>query len=97
MEIEILSGPLDGACVTLRESTEWSRAGGGPLSFPWDDELGEPQARFTLDEEGWGLEGVSTRHGTYRVNTNERVVAWLRLSAGDILKSCQTWMQVRRA
>ena len=52
LSLEILSGPLDGENITLTTETEWSRAPGSPLSFPWDDDLGEPQARFVLREIG---------------------------------------------
>jgi hypothetical protein len=94
----MLSGPLDGASVTLESDAEWSRAGEGPLAFPWDAELGTPQARFTVDEGRWRLEGLNAPHGTYRVNREERVTGkQVQLERGDILKASQTGLLVRRA
>ena len=101
--LEILSGPLDGALVTLETDAEWSRAGDGEarLTFPWDTELGDPQARFIVDaEEGhWYLEGLDAPHGTYRVNREERLdkKEKVQLKSGDILKASNTWLLVRQA
>ncbi len=93
--LEVLTGPLDGATRSLDAESEWSRAGIGPLSFPWDTELGTPQARFRPTQEGWSLEGSKAPHGTYRLNREERVTAPISLSAGDILKASNTWLLVR--
>jgi hypothetical protein len=41
------------------------------------------------------LEGYPARHGTYRVNRDERVEEKVRLEAGDILKASNTWLLVR--
>ena len=100
--LEIMSGPLDGATITLETDAEWSRAGAGevPLIFPWDTELGDPQARFIIDaEEGhWYLEGLDAPHGTYRVNREERLTGKkVQLKGGDILKASNTWLLVRKA
>ena len=46
LSLEILSGPLDGHVVTLSTKTVLSRCGEGALVFPFDTELGEPQAIF---------------------------------------------------
>ena len=94
--LEVLSGPLDGTLLTLTAGADWSRGGEGPLAFPWDTELGEPQARFSVDDEGWGLEGLDAPHGTYRVNQRERVEARVPLAAGDLLKASGTWLLVRQ-
>jgi hypothetical protein len=95
LTLEILSGPLDGAAITLKEEAEWSRAGDGPLAFPWDDELGEPQACFQVDEAGWSLEGYKSPHGTYRINQGERVsTGKIQLAKGDLLKASATWLLV---
>ncbi len=95
LTLEILSGPLDGAIITLTDATEWTRAGTGPLACPWDAELGTPQARFTPGAEGWLLTGGPAAHGTYRVNTEERATAEpLRLAEGDILKASATWLLI---
>lgn len=94
--LEILSGPLDGAITTLETEAKWSRAGDGPLAFPWDVELGEPQARFTAEEGGWWLEGLDAPHGTYRINREERIKEKVQLERGDILKASNTWLSVRQ-
>lgn len=94
--IEILSGPLDGLVIALHKEAEWTCAAGGPLAFPWDDELGEPQARFTVDESGWSLEGCKSPHGMYRINQQERIGKdKIQLAEGDILKASSTWVLVR--
>ena len=95
--LEILSGPLDGTIITLEADAEWSRAVEGPLGFPWDDELGEPQARFALDEQCWSLEGLNASHGTYRINHEERIKERVQLKRGDILKASRTWLLVQEA
>jgi len=100
LTLEILSGPLDGATITLEAEMEWSRAGQGYLTFPWDTELGEPQARFTVEGKSrWYLEGLDAPHGTYRVNREERLGGdrkKAQLEGGDILKASNTWLLVRR-
>jgi len=96
LTLEVLSGPLDGATLTLTDATEWTQTGSDPLAFPWDTELGTPQARLKPDAEGWMLEGVKSPHGTYRLNTEERVTTeTIRLDEGDILKASDTWLLVR--
>lgn len=94
LRLEVLNGPLDGAVVALDKDTEWTRARQGPLAFPWDEELGEPQAHFRPDENGWTLTGHSVAHGTYRVNTNEKVTESVQLQSGDVLKASDTWLLV---
>lgn len=95
LTLEILSGPLDGGTLTLTNETEWTRASSGPLAFPWDAELGTPQARLAPDTKGWTLTGVQSPHGTYRLNTEERITTEkLRLTEGDILKAGATWLFV---
>ena len=98
LTLEVLSGPLDGTLITLEAEAEWSRAGEGPLAFPWDAELGTPQARFTIEEGHWHLEGLDAPHGTYRVNREERLAGnKVQLESGDILKASNTWLLVRQA
>ena len=95
--LEVLSGPLDGAAITLEAEVEWSRAGNGPVTFPWDGELGSPQGHFAVDEQGWGLQCVKSPHGTYRVNREERVTeARIQLAEGDLLKASHTWLLIRQ-
>ena len=95
LTLEVLGGPLDGTPITLESDTEWSRVGETPLTFPWDTELGDPQARFTIEEDRWYLEGLDSSHGTYRVNHEERVTKKVRLASQDILKASNTWLLVR--
>lgn len=99
--LEILSGPLDGATISLTSDTAWGRTGTSPLTFPWDAELGVPQARFSIEREGkkgrWQLEGLDAPHGTYRVNREERLTRQtVPLARGDILRASQTWLLVRQ-
>ena len=95
LHLEILSGPLDGTAITLETEAQWSCTGEGPLIFPWDEELGEPQAVFSLDEEGWHLEGLPSPRGTYRVNRGEQLEGKIVLEEGDLLKAANTWLLVR--
>lgn len=94
--LEIISGPLDGALITLDADTVWGKAGTGPLTFPWDDELGETQARFIVDEAGWQVESMKSPHGTYLVNKGERINEKVQLTHGDLLKASQTWLFVQK-
>lgn len=95
--LEILNGPRDGEVVILNQNAEWGRNGAGPLSFPWDSELGEPQARVIADDNGWWLEPNQSPHGTHRMSKGERVLTKTKLSAGDIYRAHQTWFVVRQA
>lgn len=95
--LEVLSGPLDGAMITLAAETEWTRAVTGPLAFPWDAELDAPQARFSPAEGRWWLAGLETPHSTYRVNEKERITSKVQLAKGDSLKASDTWLLVREA
>lgn len=97
LTLKLLNGPLDGHVVTLEGETFWGAKGEGPLTFPWDAELHERQARFFPEEGAWWLEGYPARHGTYRVNREERVEAKTRLEEGDILKASGTWLLVRQS
>lgn len=96
LTLEVLNGPLDGASITLQAATEWTRTGNSPLAFPWDTELGEPQARFTVDAQGWWLEGLPAAHGTYRFGQGEpeKVRTKVQLEEGDTLKASETWLRV---
>jgi hypothetical protein len=97
LTLEILGGPLDGVIIVLQENTDWRRSSDGPLTFPWDPELGDPQAHFALEADGWYLEGLEAPHGTYRVNREERVTGKkIRLEDSDILKASKVWLAVRR-
>ncbi len=95
--LEVLTGPLDGATRSLAGEAEWSRAGTGPLSFPWDAELGTPQARIRPTQDGWSLEGVKSLHGTYRMGANgpDKIAGPTAVRPGDLLKASVTWLLVR--
>ncbi|MFZ2422455.1 MAG: hypothetical protein WA029_15090 [Anaerolineae bacterium] len=96
LQIEVLNGPLDGANVVLSQETEWTGADQGQLSFPWDKELGQPQARFRLEADGWTLEGYKAPHGTYRLNKAEKIAGPTAIAAGDLLKASGTWLLVQK-
>ena len=92
--LEILNGPLDGHKVNLEKETFWSKKGEGPLIFPWDAELGEPQARFFCEGDEWWVEGFKAQHGTYRLNRKERIEGKVRLEARDMLKASEGWVLI---
>ena len=93
--LEILSGPSDGAVIELASESAWTKASGSPLSFPWDEELGDPQATFSPEAGGWTLTPHHSPHHTYRLNTEERLEGEIVLAAGDILKASRTWLLVK--
>jgi hypothetical protein len=95
LTLEVLSGPLDGAMIMLEGKADWGQTGTGPLAFPWDDELGEPQARFTVHGQGWHMQGLKAPHGTYQVNKGGRISETVVLDQGDLLKASQTWLRVQ--
>ncbi len=95
LSLEMLNGPLDGQVITLENETEWSQEGEGSLSFPWDEELGTPQARFFVEEGKWWLEGHVAPHGTYCVSRGERVEGKTQLEAKDVLKANDSWLLVK--
>lgn len=90
--LEILTGPLDGHQVTLTKEAKLSKKGKGPLIFPWDTELGEPQARFFREGDDWLIEGFNAQHRTYRLNQQERIEDKVKLEMGDLLKASNTWL-----
>lgn len=94
LELEILTGPLDGVRVQIEAETAWTRQPDSPLSFPWDSELGEPQARFVPGEKGWQIEPVSAKRGTHllRHDAEDRLPAVLQVD--DVLKAGDTWLRV---
>lgn len=96
--LECLNGPLDGYSFVLDFATGvfWGKQCESVLTFPWDYELGEHQARFFYEDESWWLESFPNQpHGTYRLNTQDRVQDKIKLSEGDILKASKTWLRVR--
>jgi hypothetical protein len=94
IEIEVLTGPLDGHVIELKEETEWTGSVGGLLSFPWDDELGRPQGRFVFEEDQWLIEPQNSPHGTYILNREKKLSEKTVLQKGDLLKASRTWMMI---
>lgn len=95
LSLEILNGPLDGYAITLDDETDWKKEGEDKLSFPWDEELGTPQARFFVEEGSWWLEEYKAPHGTYCVSRGERIEGRIQLEENDVLKAGETWLLVR--
>lgn len=93
--LEILNGPLDGHKVKLEKETSWSKKGEGPLIFPWDMELGDPQAHLFCEGDEWWVEAFKAQHGTYHLNHEERIEGKVRLEARDMLKASESWLLVR--
>ena len=96
LTLEVLSGPLDGAIITLAEETDWCREGTSRLAFPWDIELGQPQARFIPSTDGWHLEGLKAKRGTHIFRRNGEESLPIVLEPGDILNASCTWLLVRK-
>lgn len=96
LEVEILTGPLDGHIVTLVGDTEWTRSAGSILlTFPWDDELGQPQSHFIIEDDKWLIEPCDSLHGTYILNRELKLSEKTILQEGDILKASRTWMRIK--
>jgi hypothetical protein len=82
--------------VQLEKETLWSKQGEGPLIFPWDTELGDPQARFFREEDEWWMEGFKAQHGTYRLGHEGCIEGKVRLETRDMLKASESWLLVRK-
>jgi hypothetical protein len=96
LNLEILNGSLDGYVVTLETETIWGKEGEGPLIFPWDTELGAPQARFFLEGGNWWIEGSNAPHETYCANRGKRIEGKIQIEEGDLLKASDTWLLVNQ-
>ena len=94
LTLEILSGPLDGEKVKLQQATEWTRAGTGVLSFPWDEQLGAPQARLVPGPEGWTLAPLDAPQATSLINRDQKVSEPVRLETGDVIRAGTSWLRV---
>jgi len=94
LNLEILNGFLDGYVVTLETETIWGKEGEGPLIFPWDIELGAPQARFFLEGGNWWIEDCDAPHKTYCANREKRIEGKIQLENEDLLKASDTWLLV---
>lgn len=92
--LQVINGPLDGLEIILTHSMDLSKTGETSLSFPWDDELGNPQATFGLENGNWTLTPHNSPHHTYRINTEETISEKTSLVKGDILKASRTWLIV---
>jgi len=92
--LQVISGPLDGLEITLTHTMDLSTTGQTPLSFPWDDELGAPQATFGLEDGHWTVTAHDSPHHTYRINTEEMIKGKILLAKGDVLKASRTWLIV---
>ncbi len=94
LELEIMSGPLDGQTILLESDTDWMRSPGSPLSFPWDEELGAPQARFVLDGDVWSLQPAEAKRGTHILRADAEDRLPVILQEHDVLKASGTWLKV---
>ena len=94
LSFEILTGPLDGHPVSLDRETLWTKSDDEELSFPWDEELGTPQAKIFLDDDKWYLEAFKSAHGTYCINRKEKITGKIELRKGDRLKASETWLKI---
>ncbi len=92
LTLELLNGPLDGLILTLEADTEWSNTGDGPLSFPWDEELGSPQARLRIESDSWSLTPLSNERSTR--HNMEQVEGPVSLAQGDLLKAASSWLLI---
>jgi len=95
LDIEVLTGPLDGHVITIEDKAEWTCLAGGLLAFPWDTELGQPQSWFMVEEEDWLIEPISSSHGTYIFNREMKLSEKTVLQKGDILKASKTWIMIK--
>src|SRR5262245_4438002 len=92
LNLEIMNGPMDGQVIKIKETVEWGRDGEGELTFPWDEELGIPQAKFYVEEGKWWLEHVSGKSSNQ--HNMERLQVKVALKAGDIIKAANSWLLV---
>ncbi|MCP4283176.1 MAG: hypothetical protein GY792_01805 [Gammaproteobacteria bacterium] len=96
LSLEILNGPLDGQIVTLETETVWGKEGDSPLSFPWDTELGVPQARVFPEGGNWWIEGHDAPHGTYCLNRQKKIEEKKQVEKDDLLKASETWVLINQ-
>ena len=76
--LEVLSGPLDGAIITLETEAEWSRAGKGPLIFRFDYNLRGTDGR--LITKRITAARIRSAHCSPVVRTGPRII----LSGGGV-------------
>jgi hypothetical protein len=95
--LEVLSGPLDGTRIELEGETLWTGLTGSRLSFPWDGELGQPQARLFVRDGCWMLEAFPSQHGTYCMAGGEGMrlgEVEIELQRDMLIKASSTWLKV---
>jgi hypothetical protein len=86
--------------VVLTGETPWGKQSKSPLGFPWDLELGNPQARFFPDAGAWWIEALTALHATERIRRKgqkECIAGKVRLEPGDLLRASETWLRVDTA
>jgi hypothetical protein len=95
--VEVLNGPLDGAKITVQIDTEWCKTGDSPLAFPWDANLGEPQARFFSNGTSWNIEGYAAGRRTHLYRGEQDIIVTQQarpLEKHDLLKAGNTMLLV---
>lgn len=98
--IEFINGPFDGYRVVLSHDTEWVKEGDSPLAFPWDNDLGMPQARFYQKDGEWFIDNMPNNiHGTYCLDNNNiqkstKIQEKFLLGAGMVLRASKTWLRI---
>jgi len=98
LEIEIISGPQDGMIITLTEEnliTQWTRDNGSLLSFPWDKELGSPQAVIRYQGGVWEIESQDALHGLYVMNGGGKISGTNKIEIGQIYRANYTWLKIK--
>ena len=92
LTVEVLSGPLDGYTILLTGETVWTQAESSPLSFLWDDQLGTPQAHFSVEGREWYLEALPNQRSTRR--NGKRIKGRIPLAKNDLLQAANSWLLI---
>ncbi len=98
LEIEIISGPQDGTIIILTEedhTTLWTKDIGSKLSFPWDTELGSPQAIIRHKGDEWEIEAYDSPHGLYVMNGDGKLLGIKKIKKGQIYRANYTWLKMK--
>ena len=104
LDLEFVNGPLDGHCVSLCSSTDWGLEDNGPLSCPWHEELGAPQAQFfprmSQGQTVWCVEAFPALHQTFLLRLGLGVPHLLSeittLRVGDVVMANEIFLRVNR-
>ncbi len=94
LSLQILNGPLDGQEVILIKETSWTKSGSDELSFPWEEELGTPQAKFFSQDGKWYIEGHEASHGTYCLNQKVKILEKMQVKKGDLLVANKIFLKI---